>query len=174
MALNLVLIPDNFDNPIISSSEQSYIDQYRKHLNSLAPSRLLHLYNNERFEAWIDKEKMHYMILLKQSNASRFYQRLLVGTNVLLYFINVNEQKNYSLEQLQRWKIDLNWNCSEKYHPKPCDYPCHPHPSYQRFQRMIIGLSHFIYPSKYIVFVLCGAVSSAQFLNKKVNLYIFL
>eukprot|EP01084_Bolivina_argentea_P248589 415849_1 len=172
MSLNLLVIADNLNNPIITSSTQRYIDEYRKHLSSLTPSRLMNLYNNERFETWIDKKKKHYMILLKKSNVLRFYQRLLPGTNVLIYFINMNEQKNYSLEELRKWKIDLNWNCNKElvgneYHSKQCDDPQHPHPSYQSFQRMIIGLSHFIYPSKYIVFVLCGAVSSVQFFNKK-------
>eukprot|EP01084_Bolivina_argentea_P052217 95929_1 len=91
------------------------------------------------------------------NNLLRIYQKTLTGIDTICLFINMNEQKNYSLSVLKKWnKIKTN---STNY-----KNPMNKYKSYQLLQRLMIGMAHFIYPvTKYIVIILC---SNNQLIDK--------
>eukprot|EP01083_Nonionella_stella_P042658 115157_1 len=136
-----------------------YINTYIHGLHSLVPSELTY-YKNACFETWCDAKLKQHIILPNTSHLLRYYQRALPGSNVLVYFININEQNNYSFEMLRKWKVK---DLSKLHHGNPQ----HPHKLYLSFQTMMIGLSHFVHPPKYLCVVLCGAISQKQFTDKQ-------
>eukprot|EP01083_Nonionella_stella_P227770 807826_1 len=164
MALNCIFVGDKLEHLIESLDSVSplpapYIDQYINGLHSLVPSELTH-YKNTCYQTWTDAKKKQNIILPNTSHLLRYYQRALVGSNVLVYFINVNEQNNYAFEMLRIWKVK---DRSKLHHGNPQ----HPHKSYLLCQAMMVGLSHFVPPPKYLCIVLCGAVSQKKFTDKQ-------
>ena len=81
----------------------------------------------------------------------------------MVYFININEQKNYSYAELRKWEATVTKIYSEFFPSNPH----HIHKSYQLFQKVMIGIPHFVYPPKYACFVFCGASSLKDFNYKK-------
>eukprot|EP01083_Nonionella_stella_P146337 460111_1 len=136
-----------------------YINQYINGLQHLVPSELKY-YKNACFQTWSNAKQKQHIILPNPSHLLRYYQRVLPGSNVLVYFININEQNNYSFEMLRKWKVK---DLSKLHHGNPQ----HPHKLYLSFQTMMIGLSHFVHPPKYLCVVLCGAISQKQFTDKQ-------
>eukprot|EP01083_Nonionella_stella_P299887 1021062_1 len=140
-----------------------YINQYINGLQHLVPSELKY-YKNACFQTWSNAKQKQHIILPNPSHLLRYYQRVLPGSNVLVYFININEQNNYSFEMrvdmLRKWKVN---DRSKLHHGNPQ----HPHQSHLSFQTMMIGLSHFVHPPKYLCVVLCGAISQKQFTDKQ-------
>ena len=153
--MNIVLVGDHGQGAIRKTREKQdadpipYIDGYQTCLNSLVKSSELTTYDNECFTSYTNTKHGYYIIVPKTSSLLRFYQRLLPGTNVLVYFVNINEQKNYSLETLKQCEKS---NDASKLHE-----------SYQLFQKLMIGIPQFVYPPKYICLVFCGAQSKTQF-----------
>eukprot|EP01083_Nonionella_stella_P228384 809434_1 len=136
-----------------------YINQYINGLQHLVPSELKY-YKNACFQTWSNAKQKQHIILPNPSHLLRYYQRVLPGSNVLVYFININEQNNYSFEMLRKWKVK---DLSKLHHGNPQ----HPHKLYLSFQTMMIGLSHFVHPPKYLCIVLCGAITQKQLTDKQ-------
>ena len=206
MALNVVLIPDHYNNPFVSNKDDkhqqkqlgaelssrnhtgdcksSYIEKYQQCLNSMVTSSELYEYKNNSYTSWVHTNKLRHHIIIPKVNTFidphcysnvlqpktksllRFYQLLLPGTNVLIFLININEEKNYPFSVLKEWKTFFS-KAKLKPNLKPSN-PHHMHKSYQLFQRMMIGIPHFIHPPKYLCIMFCGAQSVAQFNEKKV------
>eukprot|EP01084_Bolivina_argentea_P248591 415852_1 len=168
MTLNVVLVGDHLQEAVFMRTSKevkdcSYIDKYKKCLNSLVPSKLSS-YDNDCFTTYTDIINGHYFVIPKTSrHISKYYQRAMPGTNVLVYFVNMNEQKNYAWKTLQKWNTSLNMT---KFKVPPSN-PHHIHKSYQLFQRMMLGIPRFIYPPKYLCIVLCGAQKRAHFTERK-------
>ena len=165
MALDFVLVGD-WLNDAIDGQYGPYIDKYKKCLDALVPSKMIS-YDHACFTTYTDMNNGHYLVIPKTSSLLRFYQRSMPGTNVLVYFVNMNEQKNYPFQQLQKWKTSLSKRTAADPTSNP-HHPDHPQKSYQFFQRMMIGISHFIYPPKYLCIVLCGAHNLTHFNQRKV------
>ena len=170
--MNVVLVGDHLQDPIeiqdkadVSSTSNTYIDQYMHCLNALVSSSELTTFDNDYYTTFTHKKDKHYIIIPKTKSLFKFYQRILPATNVLIYFVNINEQKNYSFDTLKKWDTSL-FRKSKNGYMDPRNSQ-HVYKSYQLFQRMLIGTPHFMYPPKYLCIVLCCA-QSLNLRNEKI------
>ena len=180
MNVNVVLVGDHIKDPIeiqnkdddvdvsVSSALNTYIYQYKHCLNALVSSSELTKFDNDHYTTFSHKKDKYYIIIPKtnyKSNLFKLYQRILPATNVLIYFVNINEQKNYSFDTLKKWDTSLfRKNNNGQMDPSNSQ---HVYRSYQLFQRMLIGIPHFIYPPKYLCIVLC-CTQSIKYCNDKI------